>query len=197
MKPIDRRTALKLAAGAPLAITWSWTACGTAARNAQRAIASGEPFTPQFFDDHQYQTVRVLTDIIIPADDRSGSATDAGVPEFMDFMMIDRPNDQAWMSDWLTWLDTRSSESFAVTFVNCTEEQRGQVLDAVAWPDRADAADSDGVAFFNRFRDLTASGFWTSRMGIEDLRYIGNTVNPNWNGCPPEALARLGVSYED
>jgi hypothetical protein len=197
MKPIDRRTALKLAAGAPLAITWSWTACDTAARNAQRAIASGEPFTPQFFDDHQYQTVRVLTDIIIPADDRSGSATDAGVPEFMDFMMIDRPNDQTWMSDWLTWLDTRSSENFAVTFVDCTGEQRAQVLDAVAWPDRADAADSDGVAFFNRFRDLTASGFWTSRMGIEDLRYIGNTANPNWNGCPPEALARLGVSYED
>jgi hypothetical protein len=196
MKPIDRRTALKLAAGAPLAITWSWTACDTAARNAQRAIASGEPFTPQFFDDHQYQTVRVLTDIIIPADDRSGSATDAGVPEFMDFMMIDRPNDQTWMSDWLTWLDTRSSENFAVTFVDCTGEQRAQVLDAVAWPDRADAADSDGVAFFNRFRDLTASGFWTSRMGIEDLRYIGNTANPNWNGCPPEALARLGVSYE-
>jgi hypothetical protein len=196
MKLIDRRTALKLAAGAPLAITWSWTACDTAARNAQRAIASGEPFTPQFFDDHQYQTVRVLTDIIIPADDRSGSATDAGVPEFMDFMMIDRPNDQTWMSDWLTWLDTRSSENFAVTFVDCTGEQRAQVLDAVAWPDRADAADSDGVAFFNRFRDLTASGFWTSRMGIEDLRYIGNTANPNWNGCPPEALARLGVSYE-
>jgi hypothetical protein len=196
MKPIDRRTALKLAAGAPLAITWSWTACDTAARNAQRAIASGEPFTPQFFDDHQYQTVRVLTDIIIPADDRSGSATDAGVPEFMDFMMIDRPNDQTWMSNWLTWLDTRSSENFAVTFVDCTGEQRAQVLDAVAWPDRADAADSDGVAFFNRFRDLTASGFWTSRMGIEDLRYIGNTANPNWNGCPPEALARLGVSYE-
>ena len=196
MKPIDRRTALKLAAGAPLAITWSWTACDTAARNAQRAIASGEPFTPQFFDDHQYQTVRVLTDIIIPADDRSGSATDAGVPEFMDFMMIDRPNDQTWMSNWLTWLDARSTENFAVTFVDCTEEQRVQVLDAVAWPDRADAADSDGVAFFNRFRDLTASGFWTSRMGIEDLRYIGNTANPNWNGCPPEALARLGVSYE-
>jgi hypothetical protein len=197
MKPIDRRTALKLAAGAPLAITWSWTACDTAARNAQRAIASGEPFAPQFFDDHQFQTVRVLTDIIIPADDRSGSATDAGVPEFMDFMMIDRPNDQTWMSDWLTWLDTRSSENFAVTFVDCTGEQRAQVLDAVAWPDRADAADSDGVAFFNRFRDLTASGFWTSRMGIEDLRYIGNTANPNWNGCPPEALARLGVSYQD
>lgn len=197
MKPIDRRTALKLAAGAPLAITWSWTACDTAARNAQRAIASGEPFTPQFFDDHQYQTVRVLTDIIIPADDRSGSATDAGVPEFMDFMMMDRPNDQTWMSNWLTWLDTRASENFAMTFVDCTEEQRRQVLDAVAWPDRADAADSDGVAFFNRFRDLTASGFWTSRMGIDDLRYIGNTANPNWNGCPPEALAKLGVSYED
>jgi hypothetical protein len=196
MKPIDRRTALKLAAASPLAITWSWTACDSAARNAQRAIASAEPFTPQFFDDHQYQTVRLLSDLIIPADDRSGSATDAGVPEFMDFMMIDRPDDQAWMSEGLTWLDTRCTERFAVTFLDCTEEQRTQVLYAIAWPDRAAEADSDGVAFFNRFRDLTSSGFWTSRMGIEDLRYIGNVPNPNWNGCPPEALARLGVSYE-
>jgi hypothetical protein len=196
MKPIDRRTALKLAAAAPLAITWSWTACDTAARNAQRAIASGEPFTPQFFDDHQYQTVRLLVDLVMPADDRSGSATDAGVPEFMDFMMIDRPNDQTWMSEGLTWLDARCTESFGVTFLDCSEEQRTQVLDAIAWPDRAVEADSDGVAFFNRFRDLTSSGFWTSRMGIEDLRYIGNTANPTWNGCPPEALARLGVSYE-
>jgi gluconate 2-dehydrogenase gamma chain len=196
MKPIDRRTALRLAASAPLAITWSWSACDTASRNAQRALASGEPFTPEFFNDHQFQTIRILGDMILPADDRSGSATDAGVPEFMDFMMIDRPNDQRWMSQGLEWLDDRCGELFGVTFVECTEDQRTQVLDLIAWPDRAAESDADGVSFFNRFRDLTASGFWSSRMGIEDLQYIGNTVNPNWNGCPPEALAKLGVSYE-
>lgn len=196
MKPIDRRTALKLAAGAPLAFSWSWSACDNASRQAERALASGEPFTPQFFDDHELETVRVLVDLIIPADNRSGSATDAGVPEFMDFMMIDRPNDQRWMREGLDWLDTQCTDRFGARFLGCSSEQRTEMLDAIAWPDRAAEEDRDGVSFFNRFRDLTASGFWTSRMGIEDLRYIGNTAVPNWNGCPPEALAKLGVSYE-
>jgi len=196
MKSIDRRTALKLAAGAPLAFSWSWAACDDAARKARRALDSGEPFQPAFFDEHQFATVRVLADLVIPADDRSGSATDAGVPEFMDFMMIDRPDNQKWMAEGLTWLDNRCTTRFGSAFVNCEEEQRTATVEAIAWPDRATDEDSAGVAFFNRFRDLTASGFWISRMGIEDLRYIGNTVVPEWNGCPPEALAKLGVSYE-
>jgi len=196
-KPIDRRTALKLAAAAPVAFSFSWAACDNASRQAQQALASGEPFVPQFFDDHQLQTVRVLVDLIIPADDRSGSATDAGVPEFMDFMMIDQPNAQTWMQNGLSWLDERSTSVSGLPFVDSPAEQQRQVLDAIAWPDRAQPDDADGVSFFNRFRDLTASGFWSSRIGIEDLGYIGNTANPGWNGCPPEALAKLGVSYDD
>jgi hypothetical protein len=54
---------------------------------------------------------------------------------------------------------------------------------------------SHGVAFFSMFRNLTASGFWSSRMGVADLQYIGNAVVHEWQGCPPAALAKLGVSY--
>ena len=53
---------------------------------------------------------------------------------------------------------------------------------------------SQGVAFFNRFRDLTASGFFSSEMGWKDVRFVGNVFNPGWNGCPPEAMTKLGVS---
>lgn len=163
--------------------------------DAARDGAGGAPFAPKFFTAAEYRTAGILADMIIPRDEGSGSATDAGVPEFMDFMMIDRPNNQKWMRTGLSWLDSQSTTRFGKPFAGATEQQREQILNDIAWPARAPAAMSDGVAFFNRFRDLTSSGFWSSRMGVKDLRYIGNTMNPNWNGCPPEALAKLGVTY--
>jgi len=197
MDPIDRRTAIRLAATAPLALSFSWTACDVddASRQARSALASGEPFEPQFFDEHEWQTVRALVDLVIPADDRSGSASDAGVPEFMDFMMIDRPNGQTAMRNGLRWIDRQCDDRFGSSFFNSTDDQRRALLDDIAWPARAVPEHADGVAFFNMFRDLTASGFWSSRMGVEDLQYMGNTVVPEWTGCPPEALRKLGVSY--
>jgi gluconate 2-dehydrogenase gamma chain len=163
--------------------------------DAARDTAGGAPFAPKFFTPAEFRTAGILSDMIIPRDERSGSATDAGVPEFMDFIMIDRPNNQKWMRDGLAWLDAQSTARFAKPFAAATAQQREQILNDIAWPARAPASMSDGVEFFNRFRDLTSSGFWSSRMGVKDLRYIGNTMNPNWNGCPPEALAKLGVSY--
>jgi hypothetical protein len=163
--------------------------------DAARDGAAGAPFAPKFFTAAEYRTVGILSDMIIPRDEGSGSATDAGVPEFMDFIMIDRPNNQKWMRTGLAWLDSQSAKRFSKPFAAATEQQREQILNDIAWPARAPAAMSDGVEFFNQFRDLTSSGFWSSRMGVKDLRYIGNTMNPNWNGCPPEALAKLGVTY--
>ena len=95
----------------------------------------------------------------------------------------------------LTWLDAQSTTRFAKPFADVSVAQREQILNDIAWPARAPATMADGVSFFNRFRDLTSSGFWSSRIGAKDLHYIGNTFNPNWNGCPPEALAKLGVTY--
>jgi hypothetical protein len=157
--------------------------------------AEGVAVAPKFFTPAEFRTVRVLSDMIIPRDDRSGSATDAGVPEFMDFIMIDKPENQKWMRAGLTWIDAQSTTRFGRSFADAGVAQREQILNDIAWPARAPATVSDGVSFFNRFRDLTSSGFWTSKMGIKDLRYLGNTFNPDWNGCPPEALAKLGVTY--
>jgi hypothetical protein len=199
-KDISRRDAVQLLAALPIAAFLSWpTAEQEKARRfvdgALRAAAEGTPFAPKFFTPAELRTARVLADMIIPRDERSGNASDAGVPEFMDFMMIDRPNGQKWMRPGLAWMDAQSNSRFGKSFADATESQRGKILDDIAWPAKASAAMADGVGFFNRFRDLTASGFWSSQVGVKDLKYIGNTFAPNWNGCPPAALEKLGVTY--
>jgi gluconate 2-dehydrogenase gamma chain len=160
---------------------------------ALQAAAQGIVYTPRFFTAHEWQTVRVLVDIIIPKDERSGSATDAGVPEFMDFIVIDQPARQTAMRGGLAWLDIECQRRFDKTFVQCGDGERTAVVDDIAWPQRATPERAHGVAFFNSFRDLTASGYWTSRIGIADLHYMGNRSVAQWRGCPDEALKRLGV----
>jgi Gluconate 2-dehydrogenase subunit 3 len=196
---MERREVVRLLGAAPLAaaLPLSFPDVQRAAQAVARLRARGQAFQPKFFTAHEYQTVRVLADVIIPKDERSGSATDAGVPEFMDFMMTDRPQMQEPMRGGLAWLDTECRERFGTAFLDGTDQQRRAVLDDIAWPARAKPELSQGVAFFNRFRDLTASGFWSSKMGIADLPYIGNTAVPDWKGCPEPQLKKLGVSYDD
>ena len=161
-----------------------------------RGTGPGFPGAPlQFFTAHEMETVRVLADIIIPKDDRSGSATDAGVPEFMDFMMNERESARPGMRGGLAWLDRECQDRFAKTFVACSAAERLAVVEDIAWPERARPELSHGVAFFSAFRDLTAGGFWSSRMGVEDLQYLGNRPQTAWDGCPPPALVKLGVRY--
>lgn len=198
---MNRRETLKMLASAPLAAAFSWTEAE--AHHAQEQVsqareAAGDgKVPPQFFTSHEYKTVRVMVDWIIPADERSGSATDAGVPEFMDFMMIDQPQRQTAMRGGLAWIDAQCHKRFNRPFVDCSNEEQKALLDDIAWPDRAKAEMGHGVAFFNSFRDLTATGFWTSKMGIEDLQYIGNEFVPEWKGCPEEAVKQLGVKYDE
>jgi gluconate 2-dehydrogenase gamma chain len=194
---MQRRDAVELMLLAPLSAAFDWTPADVAqaALRVRRAAATGTPIAPKFFTPHEWETVRVLADLVIPRDERSGSATDAQVPEFIDFVMTDRPEGQNAMRGGLAWLDTECRRRFGKTFVACAEAERAAVLDDIAWPDRAKAEVSHGVAFFNRFRDLTASGFFSSKMGVQDLGYIGNTFVSEWKGCPPEALAKLGVKY--
>jgi hypothetical protein len=198
---MTRRDAVQLMAALPFAAFLSWpTAEQEKVRRfvdtALKSAADGAAYAPKFFTAAEFRTARVLADMIIPRDDRSGNATDAGVPEFMDFMMIDRPNNQKWMRDGLAWLDAQSNTRFGKPFADATQPQREQILNDIAWPARAPATLSAGVSFFNRFRDLTASGFWSSRIGVKDLQYMGNLFVPNWDGCPPAALNKLGVNYD-
>jgi gluconate 2-dehydrogenase gamma chain len=199
-KEMSRRDAVQLLASLPVAAMLSWPSAehekvSQYVANALRAAGEGVAYAPKFFTAAEYRTVRILADMIIPKDERSGSATDAGVPEFMDFTMNDRPGMQKWMRDGLAWLDAQSRSRFSKPFADASESQRQGILNDIAWPARAPAGMADGVSFFNRFRDLTSSGFWSSEMGVKDLKYMGNVFAPNWNGCPPEALRKLGVTY--
>jgi len=198
---LNRRQAVELLALGSLAAVFDWTptqadrAAGLV--RAARRAATTTGYAPTFFTPHEWDTVRVLVDLVIPKDERSGSATDAGVPEFMDFVMTDRPEGQNAIRGGLAWLDTESRRRFGKAFVACAGSERTAVLDDIAWPERAKPEFSHGIAFFNRFRDLTASGFWSSKMGVEDLQYIGNTAIADWQGCPPAALQKLGVRYDE
>ncbi len=200
MTHIDRRTVLKLMSSAPVAAGFAWTAAEAQeahhlAQAARASAQAGAAYMPKFFTPHEWKTVRVLVDIVIPKDDRSGAATDAGVPEFMDFIIADHLVRQTAMRGGLAWLDRECQLRFDKTFLDCSASERTAVLDDIAWPQRARPELAHGVAFFNSFRDLTATGFWTSRIGIADLQYIGNTFVAEWTGCPDECLKKLGVRY--
>lgn len=196
MNDLSRRELLGMLAAAPLPALFSLPR-GTveaAWRKAHGALAEGAPHhAPSFFTPHEWETVRLLSDLIIPRDERSGSATDAGVPEFMDYVMVEWPDNQVPMRGGLAWLDRECRARYGQPFVGCAEAERTAMLDAIAWPKRAKPELSQAVAWFNSFRDFVASGFYSSKMGVEDLKYIGNTFVPAWNGCPPEVTNKLGV----
>ena len=198
MTEINRRAMLQLLGSAPVVAGLTWTdaeaaQAAQAAKSTQAARRAGTAYKPKFFNAHEWATINVLVDIIIPKDERSGSATEAGVPVFMDFLLDDQPNRQTAMRGGLAWIDLECQDRYDKRFLECTADQRTAVLDDIAWPQKAKPEFAHGVAFFNSFRDLTASGFWSSKMGVEDLQYIGNVMVAEWKGCPPDALKKLGL----
>lgn len=203
---VSRREAIK-----SFALLGIATALDVTPAHLERAVAGvaaiGSPvtghgsqqFVPRFFTRHEWQTVRVLVDYVIPRDARSGSATDAKVPEFMDWLLADKEmneNTRVAHRGGLAWLDGESRHRFDKTFVAASDAQRRQILDDIAYPQKAPAGLRHGVSFFSRFRDFTASGFYSSAMGWKDVQYMGNISRPDWPGCPQPALDKLGVSYD-
>lgn len=150
-----------------------------------------QAYVPKQFTDDEYRLVTLLVDYVIPRDARSGSATQAGVPQFMDFILGEYPGNRTWMKDGIAWVNAECRRRFDKGFISCSDAERREVLDAIAYPRRARAEDRPGVEFFNRFRNLTSSGFWTSRIGIADLGFIGNRPVMEWVGTPPNVLTWL------
>ncbi len=150
----------------------------------------------KFFTDHEMKTISVLSDIIIPKDDSSGSATDAKVPDFIEFIVKDMPHHQTPMRGGLRWLDLQCAKKFNHSFVDCSASQQIEMVDEIAFPEKAKPEMQQGVAFFNLMRDLTATGFFTSKIGIEDLGYMGNKPN-QWDGVPQDVLDQYGVKYDE
>lgn len=149
-----------------------------------------------FFTPHEMATITVLGDIIIPKDEVSGSASEAGVPEFIEFIVKDMPDHQTPMRGGLRWLDLQSYKRNEKAFKDCTTEQQLSLVDEIAYPKKAKPEMAQGVAFFNLMRNLTATGFYTSQMGGKDIGYVGNTPN-QWNGVPDDVLAQYKLAYTE
>lgn len=150
----------------------------------------------KFFTPHEMATITVLGDIIIPKDEKSGSASDAKVPEFIEFIVKDIPDHQLPMRGGLRWLDMQMLNLHCNPFKDCTADQQLQIVTAIAYPSKATPEMQQGVAFFNKMRSLTATGFFTSKMGMDDLGYVGNKPN-QWNGVPDDVLKQYGLAYTE
>lgn len=216
---IKRRDMLKVLGAAPAAAlvtirsaqAETMPSMAGMAAPAQTSEAAG-PYKLQYLTEHEYKTVSVLSDWIIPADEKSGSATQAGVPEFIDDWLEFKKTVPSMSQDGerftystlaeeirggLTWLDIECNRQFGHDFVDCSRAQQQQMLDRIAFPSRASRNDAAHVRFFNQFRDLVVSGFFSSKMGVQDLQYMGNTMVAEWKGCPDNVLAHLNISYND
>ena len=204
MSDISRRDALRMLGAAPIAGALAWPSASLERATRFAALVQvHEPATPayapKFFTAHEWATMRLLSDIIIPRDDRSGSATDAKAPEFIDFMLAEkdtRERTRIAMRGGLAWLDTECRARFGTDFLSSSDAHRHAVLDDIAYPKKARPELARGAAWFNQLRDSVGAAFFSSAMGWQDLRYMGNVFNPGWAGCPQPALDKLGVSYE-
>ena len=153
----------------------------------EKSSSPAGKYVPKYFSPHQYEMLTTLCDTIIPKDEKSGGAVEAGAPEFIDLLTSENDEYQLALGGGLQWLDNYCSDRYANVFLDCTPEQRKEVLDLIAFRKNAkqDPALSQGVAFFSFLRRLTCDGFYTSKIGIADLQYIGNTALREFPGCPP------------
>jgi gluconate 2-dehydrogenase gamma chain len=165
-------------------------------RMKEEAEHEKEVVAKTFFTPGEMATITILGDIIIPKDEVSGSASDAGVPAFIEYIVKEKPEHQIPMRGGLRWLDVQCLTHYEKPFRECSSAQQMEMVDAIAWPYKAKPEMTQGVAFFNLMRNLTASGFYTSEMGVKDIDYKGNIPN-QWNGVPEEVLKQHNIAYTE
>ena len=207
---MDRRKSLKLLASGAVAVPTVLAGCSPADKkekaeepkfaldrnpdeiiNEKRILAMDNFFTPE-----EMATIAVLADIIIPADEVSGSATDAKVPEFIEFIVKDMPYHQVPLRGGLRWLDVQCLTRYNKAFKDCSKSQQLEMVDLIAYPKKAQPAMAAGVAFFSKMRDMVATGFYTSEIGGKDVGYMGNKLN-QWNGVPADVLKQYDMAYTE
>ncbi|WP_317124799.1 gluconate 2-dehydrogenase subunit 3 family protein [Aureibaculum luteum] len=148
-----------------------------------------------FFNEHELETIAVICDIILPKNDDFGSATDAKVPEFIEFIMKDMPYQQVPIRGGIMWLDSYSNKNNGKEFKRCSTEEQLAICDLIAYPKKTKPEHNQGEKFFTSMRNLTLTGYYTTEMGIKDLGYKGNTPNV-WDGVPEDVLKAHGFEYD-
>jgi len=155
--------------------------------NAEKAASPARRYVPKFFSQRQYETLRALCQAIIPPDQESGGAIEAGAPEFIDLLTSENKELQLQLGGGIMWLDSTCSERYGLSYLDCTVGEQTEILDLIAFRKNAEASPPlrPGVEFFSTLRKFTADGFFTSEIGMKYLGYIGNTYLSEFPGCPP------------
>jgi len=209
---MKRRDSLKvIAATGVVGVAATTVSCKTDGATAAKEVVAGKLYgrTPDekewdkkvmaetFLTDSELKTISVLSDIILPAKGDAGSATDAGVPEFIEFIVKDLPDHQLPIRGGLMWLNGESTRRYNKAFVDCSKEEQIAIVDDIAYPlEEGEVSDmSPGIKFFDKMRDLTLTGYYTTKMGFQDLGYKGN-IPGVWDGVPEEVLAKHSVDYD-
>lgn len=162
----------------------------------EKAYEDGLKKADKFFTPEEFATITVLADIIIPKDEVSGSASDAKVADFIEFIVKDEPSLQTPLRGGLRWLDMHCLNAYQKAFKDCTAQQQIEVVDQIAYPEKAKPEMSFGVKFFNLMRNLTATGFYSTQIGWNDIGYVGNRPN-QWNGVPDDVLKQYNIAYSE
>ncbi|WP_242083141.1 gluconate 2-dehydrogenase subunit 3 family protein [Aestuariivivens sediminis] len=170
-----------------------WPEYGRTTREKER---DNKLFEDTFFNTHELMTIGVLCDIILPANNLYKSATEAGVLEFIEFVAKDMEQHKLPIRGGVMWLDYFSNSLFKKVFISCTLDEQLQICDQIAYPQDKNSKLQAGISFFSRMRDLVITGYYTSKIGIEELGYKGNVPNV-WDGVPEHVLKKHGLEYDD
>lgn len=165
-------------------------------RTPEEALRDEQLVKETFFTAAEMSMINILVDIIIPKDEHSGSATDAKVPAFIEFMVKDQPRYQLPLRGGLRWLDVFSLKTYNKGFTDLSADDRIKLIDQIAYPYDVKPELTQGATFFSTLRNLTATGFFTSEAGLKDLDYKGNQPNV-WDGVPADVLAQYNLQYDE
>jgi len=205
---LDRRTAIKwmLAASAAIAITdrpmfGQQAAAPTTKGYGTDPLLNKEydpgAFWPLTMTDHQRRTAAALCGLIIPAEGSVPSAADLKVHDFIDEWISspypDQKGDREVVLAGLAWIDREANTRFGTNFADLSHTRMCAIADDLCHAPDAKPEHAAGAKFFARFRDLTASGFYTTPAGMTDIGYVGNMPLAEFKGPPPEVLKKLGL----
>lgn len=171
-------------------------------------LAAGTPTDPDLvrpvvwwdlvLTDEELETLAALCDVIIPADDRSPSASAVGAHDFID-EWVSAPydgnrNDLVLVRGGVVWLDIESNERFGSAFTGLSDDQKREICDDICYEPNAAPEHVAAARFFDKVRDLTSTAFWTTQEGMDDLGFVGNRAMATFDGPPREVLERLGLA---
>lgn len=153
----------------------------------EKAASPNAQYMPKYFAAAQYKLLCALCEAILPGDADSGGAVDAGAPEYIDLLTSENAEYQLTLGGGLMWLNSACYDRYGHIYLECSAQQQTEILDLIAYRKNLerDPGLSHATEFFSLLRKLTADGFFTSKIGIEYLGYVGNAYLLKFEGCPP------------